>query len=263
MIRILCVPGHLKRNHLEELNQKCCYCSKKLSSHQKVLRHITIVHFDIREFPCPICNYRFTVKRDVDKHINSAHLKNGQKMETSQNSNDINNFQPVVEMNPTQKGQKLKNPVSCEICKTKFSYLENKKRHLKRGKCLGKPVTPVSCEICNREFGYLGNMRRHLKRGRCLEKPDNKNVQFAPTKSVIETPDYAPAKLVAETPAPAQQATNYENPVYERKKKYSCEICQKEFGRRRNMRKHQKTGRCLAKINAVNKNVQLATAKGQ
>ena len=180
MIKIICVPGHLKRNHLEELNQKCCYCSKKLSSYEKVLRHITIVHFDIRKFPCPICNYRFTVKRDVDKHINSAHLKNGQKMEPSPNSNDINNFQPVVEMNPNQK----------------------------------------------------------LK---------------------------TPAKLVAEIPTspPSEQATNDEITVHESKKKYSCEICQQKFGFRSNLKRHLKKGTCLAKINAVNKNVQFATAKGR
>ena len=174
----------MKRHHLKEFHQKCCYCGKKLSSNKKLLEHIRIVHFDIRKFPCPICNHRFTAKRDVDKHINSAHSRNGQKIETSQNSNDINNFQPVVEMNPTQKRQKLKTSVSCEICKKKFDYMGNKKRHLKRGKCLGKPVTPVSCKICNTEFGYLGNLTRHQKTGRCLAKINavNKSVQFATAK---------------------------------------------------------------------------------
>ena len=172
----------MKRNHREELNQKCCYCGKKLSSNKKLLEHIRIVHFDIRKFPCPICNHRFTAKRDVHKHINSAHSRNGQKIETSQNSNDINNFQPVVEMNPNQKRQKLK--------------------------------TPVSCEICNKKFGYLGNLKRHLKRGACLEKPVNQNVQFATAKPVPEIP----------SPTPAQQVTNVEIPVHERKKKNSCEF---------------------------------------
>ena len=204
----------MKRIHLEELNQKCCYCCEKRSSNGAILRHIRIVHFDIRQFPCPICNYRFTCKRDVGTHINSAH-KNGQKIETIQSSNDINNFQPVAEMNPTKK---LKTPVSCEICKKKFGYLKNKTSHLKRGGCLVKPVKSIN---------YV-----------------NKNVQFAP---VVETPDHAPAKPVA---------TNDEIPVHERTKKYSCEICQKKFGFRSNMQRHQKGGRCLEKINAVNKNVQ-------
>ena len=174
----------MKRNHLKELNEKCCYCGKKTTSDKNIHRHINTVHFDIRKFPCPICNHRFTAKRDVDKHINSAHSRNGQKIETSQNSNDINNFQPVVEMNPTQKRQKLKTFVSCATCKKKFDYMGNKTRHLKRGKCLGKPVTPVSCKICNTEFGYLGNLTRHLKRGTCLAKINavNKNVQFATAK---------------------------------------------------------------------------------
>ena len=66
-----------------------------------------MVHFDIKEFPCPTCNHRFACKRDVDKHINSVHLKSGQKIETIQSSYSINNVQPIIEMNPPQKLKKL------------------------------------------------------------------------------------------------------------------------------------------------------------
>ena len=97
----------MKRNHLEELNQKCCYCGEKSSSNWNILRHIRIVHFDIRKFPCPTCNHRFAAKSDVDKHINSVHLKSGQKIKTIQSSNSINNVQPIIEMNPPQKLKKL------------------------------------------------------------------------------------------------------------------------------------------------------------
>ena len=32
-----------------------------------------------------------------------VHSKNGKKIETFQSSNDVNNVQPIIEMNPTQK----------------------------------------------------------------------------------------------------------------------------------------------------------------
>ena len=66
-----------------------------------------MIHFDIRKFTCPTCNHRFAAKSDVDRHINSVHSINGQKIKTIQSSNSINNVQPIIEMNPPQKLKKL------------------------------------------------------------------------------------------------------------------------------------------------------------
>ena len=107
----------MKRNHLKELNQKCCYCGEKRTSNHNLLRHIRIVHFDIRKFPCPTCNHQFAFKSDVDRHINSVHSNFGQKIKKIQSSNSINNVQPIIEMNPPQKLKKLdQEEYKCPLC---------------------------------------------------------------------------------------------------------------------------------------------------
>ena len=60
---------HLRQNHSKDLGTKCCFCDKVRSSYGATIRHIDTVHFDIRKFPCHICNHRFTCKRDIDKHL--------------------------------------------------------------------------------------------------------------------------------------------------------------------------------------------------
>ena len=79
----LYISGHLRKKHLKALIQ-CCYCGEKRSSTSATMRHIDTVHFDIRKFPCPTCNHRFTCKRDYNNHINAAHsTKNGRNPENS------------------------------------------------------------------------------------------------------------------------------------------------------------------------------------
>ena len=63
---------HLKAMHRLDLKEKCCFC-EETGTH--ILRHIDTIHLDIRKYPCPKCNHRFTCKRDLDNH-NKVHEKN-------------------------------------------------------------------------------------------------------------------------------------------------------------------------------------------
>ena len=56
---------HLREKHP---SNTCLYCGERRSSTASVSRHIDVVHFDIRKYPCHLCNHRFTCSRDLKKH---------------------------------------------------------------------------------------------------------------------------------------------------------------------------------------------------
>ena len=57
---------HLRDNHSAI---ECLYCGEIRSSASSTWRHIDTVHLDIRKFPCPTCNHRFTCSRDLNNHL--------------------------------------------------------------------------------------------------------------------------------------------------------------------------------------------------
>ena len=61
----MALSKHLREMHPSNM---CCYCGELRSSTASVSRHIDVVHFDIRKYPCPLCNHRFTCSRDLRNH---------------------------------------------------------------------------------------------------------------------------------------------------------------------------------------------------
>lgn len=60
---------HLRKCHSKEIGTKCCFCDEERSTLMSVMRHIDTVHFDIRKYPCTVCNHRFTCSRDLKNHL--------------------------------------------------------------------------------------------------------------------------------------------------------------------------------------------------
>ncbi len=65
---------HLKVQHKERIEEECPFCQYKKSS-STIVRHISVVHMDIRKHRCRGCNHRFTCQRDLNNHRKS-HLNN-------------------------------------------------------------------------------------------------------------------------------------------------------------------------------------------
>jgi len=73
------LSAHLRQKHSKDLGTKCCFCDEVRSSYAATIRHIDTIHFDIRNFPCHICNHRFICKRDVDNHLKSHERRKSAK----------------------------------------------------------------------------------------------------------------------------------------------------------------------------------------
>lgn len=57
---------HLREHHSAI---ECLFCGQIRSSASSTSRHIDTVHLDIRKYPCPTCNHRFTCQRDLNNHV--------------------------------------------------------------------------------------------------------------------------------------------------------------------------------------------------
>ena len=73
------LPCHLERHAREKHKPKpeCDICGMKLSTVETVERHKQMVHFNIRNFKCEFCGFKFCSQWQMNVHIREVHNSKG------------------------------------------------------------------------------------------------------------------------------------------------------------------------------------------
>ena len=56
-----------------EKNFSCKICEKKLSSSEKLLQHVRVIHDGVRNFQCNYCDKQFSSRFNKDSHESKIH----------------------------------------------------------------------------------------------------------------------------------------------------------------------------------------------
>jgi uncharacterized C2H2 Zn-finger protein len=117
-------------------NHMCDYINCNYSSNLKhnVDRHIQTVHLKQKSFKCDKCDASFTAKESLQRHINSIHLE-----------------QCFV----------------CKHCEQSFNCKNNMQRHVNSAHLKMK----YKCDKCDEHFSYKSNLLRHVNAIHVNPKP--------------------------------------------------------------------------------------------
>lgn len=123
------LKNHMMYKHVDPSNyEHVCTepnCGKRFYL-KKALEEHTLRHKGIKNFACPNCEQRFVTKNDMQKHINSIHLK-------------IRKY-------------------CCQRCPATFSNSEGLKRHFRS---LHEFARDFQCQYCEKAYTKKDALRKH------------------------------------------------------------------------------------------------------
>jgi DNA-directed RNA polymerase subunit RPC12/RpoP len=116
----------------------CEQCDKTYGLKGDLNRHINTVHLKQKNYKCDHCNESFGHKGTLNVHINTVHLK--------------------------QKNYK------CDHCNESFGKKSNMKAHINT---IHLKQKNYKCDHCNESFGQKGNLKTHINTIHINPKPKN------------------------------------------------------------------------------------------
>ena len=229
----------ISRNPLGRL--LCLFCPKTFRSPSDIKCHI-VKHTGKKDYKCNICLQRFGYVRALKRHINSHGELNeectkcGKKFPHEDNlklhmkTHDITGsficsfcsklFKRKQHLTTHEKKHTGEKPFKCEFCDERFTEMRSLKAHtLKDHKSLNQVVLPQKqsiCETCGKSFRTKSKLKDHMdihsgsKQHKCLQ---------------CEAQFYVKSALGAH--------------MLRHKVNYSCNVCDKSFSDRGNLRKHK------------------------
>ena len=114
-----------------------------------------------KPYKCPICNYEFTHKQNLDRHIFAVH--DG------------------------------KNPHKCTICDATFKHIYNVKSHIQ---AVHDGIKPYGCSFCNYSTNHKPSLEKHriamhetnLEKKKSVQLPKKFKCQICSLKFIINIP---------------------------------------------------------------------------
>ncbi|XP_070498841.1 zinc finger protein 62-like [Chironomus tepperi] len=172
---------HLK-THKEKRVETCNICFKKFTNLSNFKYHLSH-HSDERNFICDECPKSYKTKIDLLQH--------------------------------KRVHEKIKEPLSCEICHEKFSFRSKYNSHLRTHTIKG----PLNCELCGKMFV---NLRSHIQQ--VHQKIRNHKC------SICDKEFGKRSGLVRHIMT-----------VHEKMKCWTCDVCEKSFGEKTQLLRHRQT----------------------
>ncbi|XP_074028353.1 uncharacterized protein isoform X6 [Leptinotarsa decemlineata] len=127
------MKGHIRR-HEGKFTHYCKICGKGFLSRAIQTAHEEI-HFDVKRFPCDICNKKFSVQRYVSIHRMLNHKKE------------------LFGIDQLYK---------CDICDREFTFEKSLRRHKSVVHHLGEDLT-VECKVCKKVIANNYNLKLHMR----------------------------------------------------------------------------------------------------
>ena len=152
---------HLKRHidtvHLKLKNFICKFCDESFGTQSYLNSHIALFHENISIFSCKECEEKFTSQYKLDTHHSIEHERHEHECpecgRTFKRKGDLNRHINTVHM-------KLK-PHKCHICcREAFTQKASLERHIKS---VHENIRDHVCDICKEAFHTLGNLNSHIR----------------------------------------------------------------------------------------------------
>ena len=129
---------HVSGVHFKLKNHPCHLCEKKFSENHHLKQHVDMVHHGIKNFACEICEKLFARTQDLKNHRLNVHGK------TADPSKKVENDSIV----PT-----------CKLCKKTFANKSALKGHLA---LVHFGVKEHKCQKCEKSYSRTNDLKAHL-----------------------------------------------------------------------------------------------------
>ncbi|BHF57081.1 Probable histone-lysine N-methyltransferase prdm7 [Sparganum proliferum] len=221
---------------------RCSLCGGRFASRTALKRHISSVHYELRDFPCEICGRAFTEKGHMRKHVETvhdqlrkypcvscgkafgrsehmkAHVKRVHK-HLREHKCELCGKAFVDSTNLKRHDHSVHKKLrgfECEICGKAFSEKKSLERHID---CIHKQLRQFACELCGKTFTARGNLENHVD---CMHKG---------------IPKYACA-ICGKALSSDRSLERHVNGVHKKLREYTCEICGKAFTEKGSLNRH-------------------------
>ena len=142
---------HNTRKCIDQSQSKhqCYTCKKGFASDQKLHRHLSDVHLQVKDFECTVCSMKFGRKYHLHQHVRQQHSIYG-------NDDTIYGRDDTVYGTQHSSSPRL---FTCDIC----GYTTTWKGHLTRHARLHTGEKRFMCRYCAMLFNTSSDLKRHLR----------------------------------------------------------------------------------------------------
>ena len=208
---------------------RCSECSKSFKNPCDFKRHMT-THTSERNFLCEFCFMAFSFKSNLVRHIQKQHEEEGLnerfKCQFCPNEYKDRSSLKTHELRHTEGS----NPHQCSICGKRYAAITSLKDHIKY---VHEGETPPKhiCPVCGKEFRKIQNFKAH-QRAHTFGKEfqcDLCEQTFMQKDSLRQHKIYRCKNA---------DTLKMQKKREENRQKFSCEMCDKVYGDKRNLLNH-------------------------
>lgn len=147
---------------------KCKMCPEVFPTHSQLYHHMCKNHTGHIGLNCPICNKRFQYERNLNQHIASVHVDNGNGTTCADDPGRSiceicgASFDKISSLRSHSRYVHSIEKFYCQYCNRKLSSKKSLKEHIQ----FQHELTFVTheCEDCQRIFKYKSSYRLHMKK---------------------------------------------------------------------------------------------------
>ena len=232
--------------HKEEKPFSCDSCGFNFRRKYTLLRHQQRKHNQGQNpYQCNVCDKRFNTPGNLDMHKNvhlrklSSRLEQKCEKEVSTTTYTCDVCDKVF----TQKAllrqhnnvhEDVKHRPSCDLCDLTFSRKDSFLRHQKRIHKRGQKY-----DVCNKRFNNSGILSRHKNIEHSKELP-NKLVKKCDKDESTETNAKQQSSFNERSTEEINKVTPTNDSLIEFPVSYNCDVCDKEFNQKSDLREHSK-----------------------
>ena len=149
---------HLRAVHFEsKFTCERDNCGREFSFKRSLIRHIAVIHDDIKDFPCLNCFKCFRSKYDLQQHFKGNHALD-KSDRTCTDCGKVFKKPRYLEIHRECVHQGVK-MYECPICKRAFSFKRSMQRHIKS---IHEDIRDYNCGKCDKAFRSRYDLNEHF-----------------------------------------------------------------------------------------------------
>jgi hypothetical protein len=150
----------------------CDQCESKFASNGDLLRHIKLVHDQIKDYECNQCDYKCSENGNLQKHIKSVHDKiKDYECELCEYKCSENG---TLQKHIKSVHDKIKD-YECELCEYKCSENGTLLQHIKS---VHNQIKDYECELCDYKCSRNGTLQIHIQTCKGEDKSNMSGLEF-------------------------------------------------------------------------------------
>ncbi|XP_035713821.1 gastrula zinc finger protein XlCGF57.1-like [Folsomia candida] len=246
--------------HLEKSardRSKCSVCPQTFLTRHGLQGHFRAVHENQRNYPCPLCDKRFTQPSNLKRHVEGQHAANKELVHSCDRCEDKThskrnlarhraNLQKYTKgIHSTSERPRL--PCGFLGCEKTFLNKGNISRHVNNVHAQNPVRFP--CTLCGKGFKARGELENHIpthtteKPYKCGTCGRNFTYKSALTRHEIthlekSTRDMLQCQVCPQTFLSRTNLKSHIRAVHENQRNYPCPLCDKRFANSSNLKRH-------------------------